>query len=283
MFLWNIVGALVGYQFSGSWIGAVLGWFLTSLIARFVVGKSSRPAPAAAGAGRSWRPGVGRAQSTESRQLVFLETVFQLMGRLAKADGRISEREVAHTEAFMSQLGMSTDRRREAISLFKQGADPQFDVDGALARFQHAVGRSPHLRQLLLVYLMDVALADGEFKGPEEQLLRRIGADLGFSAFALEQLIAMTRGQDHFGSRAGGGGAGVGRGVSGLEAAYQALGVTPEDSDNAIKRAYRKLISEFHPDKLIGQGVPEDMVQAATERSQEIQRAYDVIKDARGL
>lgn len=282
MFLWNIVGALVGYQFSGSWIGAVVGWFLTSLIARSVVGKPTGTARAGVGAGQGWRPGVGRARPGESRQRVFLETVFQLMGRLAKADGRISEREVAHTEAFMAQLGMSAERRREAISLFKQGADSQFDVDGALERFQRAVGRSPHLRQLLLVYLMDVALADGEFKGPEEQLLRRIGADLGFSAFALEQLIAMTRGQDHFGSRAGGAGGGA-RGVSGLDAAYQALGVKPDDSDSVVKRAYRKLISEFHPDKLIGQGVPEDMVQAATERSQEIQRAYDVIKDARGL
>ncbi|MEM6987809.1 MAG: TerB family tellurite resistance protein, partial [Pseudomonadota bacterium] len=186
MFLWKCMGALLGYQFSGSWLGALGGWFLTSLIVRFTYGNQHKPLGGNVFSGGAWR-GVSRPQgSAESRQVVFLETVFQLMGRLAKADGRISEREVAHTEAFMTQLGMSPDRRREAIGLFKQGAEAQFDVDRALERFQAAVGRSPHLRQLLLVYLMDVALADGEFKGPEEELLRRIATELGFSAYALD-------------------------------------------------------------------------------------------------
>lgn len=302
MILWKAIGALLGYQFTGSWIGALVGWFLTALIVRLVLGRGAASPGGGAFSGGAFGGGAfgGVGQSpfggdVASRQRVFLETVFQLMGRLAKADGRISEREVSHTEAFMVQLGMSAERRREAISLFKQGSAPNFDVDDALARFQSAVGRSPHLTQLLLVYLLDVALADGDFKGPEEQLLRRIAAQLGFSSVALEQLIAMTRGQDHFGARGGGysssgnAGSAGGRGPradtghSSLAAAYQALGVSKGDSDSAVKRAYRKLISEFHPDKLIGQGVPEDMVQAATVRSQEIQRAYDLIKDARGL
>jgi DnaJ like chaperone protein len=67
-----------------------------------------------------------------------------------------------------------------------------------------------------------------------------------------------------------------------LEDAYDALGVTPEVGDKDLKRAYRKLMSENHPDKLIAQGVPEDMVKLATERSQEIQAAYEMVRKARG-
>jgi DnaJ like chaperone protein len=52
-------------------------------------------------------------------------------------------------------------------------------------------------------------------------------------------------------------------------------------SDQEIKRAYRKLMSQYHPDKLIGQGLPEDMLEVATEQAKEIQVAYDLIKKHR--
>jgi DnaJ like chaperone protein len=66
-----------------------------------------------------------------------------------------------------------------------------------------------------------------------------------------------------------------------LDSAYKALGVQATSTDAQVKRAYRKLISENHPDKLIGQGMPEDMVKLATERTQEIQTAYDCIVNSR--
>jgi len=59
------------------------------------------------------------------------------------------------------------------------------------------------------------------------------------------------------------------------------LKVSEAASDTEIKKAYRKLISEYHPDKLMGQGVPEDMIKVATERSQKVQTAYDLIKKTR--
>jgi DnaJ like chaperone protein len=69
--------------------------------------------------------------------------------------------------------------------------------------------------------------------------------------------------------------------ASALEDAYKALGVTKSNSDKEIKRAYRKLMSQYHPDKLIGQGLPEDMIAQATEQAKEIQVAYDLIKKQR--
>lgn len=267
MLILKLLCAAIGYSVMGFW-GALLGYFFGAVAEAVLSGRL-----------------LLTAGARGNRQVVFLETVFQLMGLLAKADGRVSESEIKHTERFMDQLGMQAGRRRDAIALFKQGTDPGFDVEQALKRFTKTCGRSAHLSHLLMVYLLGVAVADGRLDPSEEQMLRKIGATLGMSSVALDRLIAMTQGQDQFGGGYGpAGGGGGARGPStaeNLSAAYQALGVTASDSDSVIKRAYRKLMSEFHPDKLIGQGVPEDMVRVATERSQEIQKAYDVIKKQR--
>ena len=265
MLILKLLCAAIGYSVMGFW-GALLGYFFGAVAEAVLSGRL-----------------LLTAGARSNRQVVFLETVFQLMGLLAKADGRVSESEIKHTERFMDQLGMQAGRRRDAIALFKQGTEAGFDVEQALKRFTNTCGRSAHLSHLLMVYLLGVAVADGQLDSSEEQLLRKIGATLGMSSVALDRLFAMTQGQDQFGGGYGpaGGGARGPSAAESLSAAYQALGVNASDSDSVIKRAYRKLMSEFHPDKLIGQGVPEDMVRVATERSQEIQKAYDVIKKHR--
>ena len=59
--------------------------------------------------------------------------------------------------------------------------------------------------------------------------------------------------------------------------------MSKDSTDAEVKRAYRKLMSQYHPDKLIGQGMPEDMIAMATEQSKEIQVAYDLIKKSRNI
>ena len=86
----------------------------------------------------------------------------------------------------------------------------------------------------------------------------------------------MVLNQSHFGG-------GQAKSATALEDAYKALGVTKDSSDAEIKRAYRKLMSQYHPDKLMGQGVPEDMIAMATEQAKEIQLAHDLIKKSRNL
>jgi len=176
----------------------------------------------------------------------------------------------------MAHMGLTAEHRREAIALFKQGAAPDFDLDAQLRGFLSVCGRRPNLIQMLLVYLVNVALADGRLDESEERILRQVAARLGISAAAFEQLIRMIRAQDSFRS-------GQPDVEDNLDLAYQALGVDKDAGDAEIKKAYRRLMSQYHPDKLMGQGVPDDMVDAATERSKEIQNAYEVIKKARGL
>ncbi len=276
--------ALLGIYFFRSPFAAIIGFFLGSYIS---LKMSGGLAGKLNGFGN-----IGNISGLKSeRQLIFFQTVFSLMGKLAKVDGRVSEQEIAHVEKFMTQLGMTDDHRQQAIGYFKDGSAQDYPIDPILQEFNSVAARSANLKQLVMVYLVGVAMADGKMHPNETALLREIAQKLGFSARAFEQLLAMLQGQDQFygGSYQGrqqqydGTASGTGSSQNSLQAAYQALGIKESDTDASIKKAYRRLVREFHPDKLMGQGVPEDMIKVATERSQEIQVAYDLVKKSRGM
>jgi len=258
--VFRIIGAIVGYVIYG-FIGAILGFFVGGLVGRVL----------------TLGPGGANPFTLAQRQAVFLETLFVLTGRLAKADGQVSQHEIDHTEHFMRQLGMTAEHRQQAIAWFKQGADPAFDVAGACQHFLAACGHTRSLKQTLLVYLISSALADGHLHPAEDALLVEIAGRLGFDETSLRHLLEMVVNQARFGA----GQASQAGAAEALDNAYKALGVTPDSSDAEVKRAYRKLMSQNHPDKLIGQGMPEDMVALATEQAKEIQLAYDLITRSR--
>ncbi|MGS2724483.1 co-chaperone DjlA [Porticoccus sp. GXU_MW_L64] len=258
----KVIGAVIGFfLLGGSFIGAILGFLFAGSFERF----------------QNYGSGGFNPFTQGNRQAVFLRTVFLLKGKLAKADGHISQAEVDHTENFIRQLGMSAEHRQQAIKWFKQGSAADFHVESTLQEFMAACGQTRNLPQVLLVYLIVMAMADGVMDRAEESLLRSIGAQLGYSEAQFRQLLDMTLNQSHF---AGGS---AGASPSALDEAYKALGVESSCSDQELKRAYRKLMSQYHPDKLMGQGVPEDMLKVATEQAKEIQAAYDLIKKNRGL
>ena len=103
----------------------------------------------------------------------------------------------------------------------------------------------------------------------------------------VDQLISMVNAQAQFQQRSyqqssAGGGYRPRSAQTELNTAYAALGLKADASDAEIKRRYRKLMSENHPDKLIAEGVPDELLRVATERAQEITAAYEVIQQARG-
>ena len=219
----------------------------------------------------------GSPENIERIKTSFFETTCLLLGYLAKADGRISQQEIDHTEALFSQMGLTGDQRTRAKTLFRQGASAEFNLEQTIASFLSNCGPQKKLQQTLLLFLISLALADQGIDQAEHEALQQIATLMGFSVAQLEQLLRMAQAQGQFHS----GGAGQSTGTS-LSDAYDALGVTETASDKEVKRAYRKLMSQNHPDKLIAQGVPEDMIKIATEKSQDISGAYDMIRKYRG-
>ncbi len=279
-FIKYIVAVLFYFLFGNSlwmaFLGLLVGGFISFKLSGGLIGQLS-------GFGN-----VGGITGIKTeKQSVFFKTAFSLMGTLAKADGRVSEQEIKHVENFMTQLNMSATHRKQAINHFKEGSKSDFKVEPLLQKFNQVTATSPNLKQMLMVYLFRVALADGQLHPKELELLREVASQVGYSEQAFEQFMAMLQGQDQF---AGGGyhqGRSAGMGgytsASAIDSAYQALGVSKDDSDAEIKKSYRRLVREYHPDKLMGQGLPEAMIKEATERSQEIQTAYDLIKKSRGM
>jgi DnaJ like chaperone protein len=221
--------------------------------------------------------GFGSSENIERIKHSFFETTFLLSGYLAKVDGRISKSEIEHTEQIMAQMGLSTEQRQRAIDLFRQGSATDFELEPTVALFLQTCGPQRQLQQTLLLFLISLAHADQGMEPQEHAALVRIAGLLGLGAAQLEQLLRMAQAQDQF-HRQGGPASQTGTTQSD---AYAALGVERSVSDKELKKAYRRLMSEHHPDKLIAKGVPEDMIKLATARSQEIQAAYEVIKKTR--
>ena len=254
----KIIGAVIGFvtlNIVGLFLGIFVGHFFDKGLPQLGMGLSPE-------------------QKRELEQR-FINTLFPLLGHMAKADGRVSEAEIAHTESLMSKYGMTDEHRDQAINLFKVGTEAIFTPASVVKEFFNATHSFPDLRKVLLTYLIGIAMADGQIHPNEADALREIAAGLGFDAAAFEQMLAMLRAQGQFRGQSA-----PPRGDE-LRAAYVALGVDEGATDAEVKKAYRKLMSENHPDKLMGQGVPDDMIKIATERAQEVQRAYDMVRKAR--
>lgn len=267
MFIGKILGFLGGWLISGgniivALLGLLIGHFFDKGLRKNFV--------------------LGSAPAVEKAREVFFETCFSVMGHVAKADGRVSEREVQQAEAVMAQFGMTGQRRTDAIAHFKRGVDSGFDLDATLARYQADAAMHASLNNTLLMVLITVALADGAIDASERRILGRVASALGLSERAFSQLLRMIEAQQRFHqhSQQQAGAQRVDPSQR-LAEAYEALGVSPDVNDRALKTAYRKLMSQHHPDKLMAQGVPEDMLKIATQKSQDIQAAYELIREHR--
>ena len=264
----GLLGMLIGGPI-GLAIGVLIGHFLDRGVERVQSFNPFRP----------YRPG-----EREEVQEALFSAVFSIMGHLAKADGRVSEQEIGQAEAIMSRMQLNDEQRRRAKEAFRQGKDDDFPLDRTVAEFRQRIRRRRHLVVVFLELLLQTALADGELHAEEERILFRVAAGLGVPESQFRQILNMVLAQARFGG-AGAAGAGGAAGPSrpSLGEAYQVLGVNEDASDQEVKKAYRRLMSEHHPDKLAARGVPDEMIRVSTEKTAEISKAYDMIKEARGM
>jgi DnaJ like chaperone protein len=223
----------------------------------------------------------------ERVQSAFFTATFSVLGHIAKVDGRVSEREIALVEGVMSHMDLSGDMRKAAIALFNRGKADGFPLDEVLDQFREECHRRVTLMQMFLEIQIQGAYADGPPNPREDRLLLHICGRLGIPEVVyrrLEQLVRLqhrfAEGGAHAGPRGEGRGGPAGRGPT-LEQAYAVLGVTPKASDTEVKRAYRRLLSQHHPDKLVSKGLPEEMMKLATQKTHEIRQAYEIVTQAR--
>jgi DnaJ like chaperone protein len=246
--------------------------FLFALIGLFVAGFRGLAIGAALGYAASWvlRTVVGKRLAQVQAQ--FLESTFAAMGALCKADGVITRDEIATAESMFIRLHLSGEQREIAKAAFNRGKAPEFDLDAEMTNF----ARVSHGNRPLLVMFLQIQCAavagDGNVHPAEHQMLVRIARLLGLTEADVAQLEALLRTS-----------AGAPSPRQSLDDAYAALGVPPSASDAQIKQAYRRLMSQNHPDKLAGKGLPESMREMAEERTREISTAYAVLKEARGF
>ena len=222
----------------------------------------------------------------------FVGPLFTLLGAVAKSDGRVSEQEIAVAERLMTRMNLSAELRKQAVASFNVGKQPEFDVTQTITALRNWVGlRRDHAFPVLDV-VIETVLAEGNPPPEKMSILRQLAFALRISDMELMALMAMkgyawnasgSRGHAHgyaHGSTGSGGYVPPQRSAQGPDP-YAVLGIDRNADDRAIKRAYRKLISEHHPDRL--GDLPEDMRKRAEARASEINAAYDRIKEMRGF
>lgn len=215
-----------------------------------------------------------RLGGTERVQSIFFTTTFAVMGYVAKIDGKVTPDEIQMAEHVMQQMRLSAQQRSVAINLFNEGKKDGFPVHEVLVQFHTEVFRRRNLVQMFLEIIMATAFADGKIHATEKQLLEGIAGDLGYSKQDFNRLLGRVTGQEQFLNQESFKGK--------LHAAYELLGVSAEVSDTDLKKAYRRQMSQHHPDKLVAKGLPEEMMDIATAKTQEIKAAHELIVSHRG-
>lgn len=256
----KVIGGTFGFVMGGP-LGAVLGAAVGNYFDNGLDGVGSVP--------------LGGPRSNERTQTAFFTAVFSLMGYVAKADGNVTRDEISLAEQVMGQMQLQSAQRKIAINLFDQGKKDDFPFQAVMTQFKRECGRSRNLIQMFLEILTATALADGKMEANERRILESIALSLGWSKPVFDQLVMRLSAQFRF---QGDTAAPADR----LKDAYKVLGVSSNADVAEIKRAYRKLMSQHHPDKLVSKGLPEEMMEMAKKKTQEIKAAYDTISDSRG-
>lgn len=266
----KIICALIGMLFLGP-IGFVVGL----IIGHFIDKSSVRYTP-----------------ENKAAQQAYIESYFAVMGYVAKLDGQVSQREIHFATLIMNRMRLNGLQREMAQKAFYQGKSSGFNLDEALDRLSHACGRRRKLLYSFINSLVQMAYADGVVKNDLKPVLQQIARRLGLmplnfgyydAIFGFQQRWQQGGYQGH--SQQGGGyQQGPRQAFSGsANEAYTVLGVSSKASNAEVKKAYRKLMSEYHPDKLMSKGLSETEMQKATEKVQKIKAAYEAIKSKRGL
>lgn len=290
----KIVGAFFGFLLLRNIVGALIGLYLghlfDSAVKRFANKQNVE----------QW------LSSGDSKQAIFFYTTFSVMGHVAKASGNVTPEHIETANEFMTHMGLSKEQVAEAKEAFREGKSLGFPIKKKINLFKQYFGKRQDLCQFFIEIQIQTAYSDSILEPAEYELLLNIAKQLGFTKRHLGQLIVMWEAELRFQNykkdqqqknrkyerrRANSSSSDSGdhqrqnntRDISSpsVADAYALLGISENETTKEIKRAYKRLMSQNHPDKLVAKGLPPEMMEVAKQKTQDIQSAYEIIKKAR--
>ncbi len=212
----------------------------------------------------------GEFSSNDRRQTTFYAATFSVLGYIAKLDGYVSPREIQYAENIMRHMSLDQDQRNLAVELFRAGKEDDFQVGPVLQQFAKECGNRRNVKMVFLEIQISGAMSDGSLDAIEIDALEFIAEILGFNRSEFNSILQSLSSQHSSSVREA-------RGVS-LSEDYKLLGLKEGASRDEVKRAYRRKMSQYHPDKLVSKGLPDEMIDIATERTKQFRAAYERIQ-----
>jgi DnaJ like chaperone protein len=259
----TIFGAVIGFAMTGKVIGALIGALLGFMFDQSV--------------GAGFLPSGASSSAPVSE--VFFRTTFELMGHVAKSDGRVSEAEIDAARRLMQDLRLGPDEVAAAIECFRTGKSTGYDASFRVEQLREACGLRYDLLSTFIELQLRAALDGNGISPPARSVLRRAAERLGMSGLEFARMESAVRAR--YGARGNTGGRQSAE--RSLSECYAELEIAAGASDQEVTKAYRRQMSRHHPDKLVANGLPESMAQWAKEKTQRVQEAYEAIRAARRM
>ncbi len=251
------VGGIIGFVTAGP-VGSVLGIILGHQLddrGAFLRGAD--------------RPALQRISQ------LFFEVAFEVMGRVAKIDGRVSEDEIRVARAIMHGMQLSPEEVESAIEHFNRGKSESYSTTERLGALERQIGDRGELARAFVQLQLQAAIGAGPIGPEKRQLLWHVASALQVTRAELAQIEAFVRAHAERAVRQSD--------AQSLDNAYRVLGIAADASDDEVKKAYRRLMNQHHPDKLVARGLPQSMIGIAEQKTHEVRAAYEKIKAQRGF
>ena len=256
-----IIGGIIGAWIFGPW-GAVIG----GIVGGAASGKSENTD----GGDRGSTPHPSHTYVGEDHvSYTHFENLFRSFGKLAKADGLVSQTEADLVTAFLRELGFPSTAKKLLIAAFNQGKTSSEPFSRLVEAVKSTFPPSQY-RALMQLYC-DLVLADGTIGEVELNFLRAAERVFGLRGFVDRWYDSLRDSAEPPPP------------ADDLDDAYRILGVTPQSTPDEIKKAWRDKAKEFHPDKLRGKNLPESVVKLAESKFRQAQSAYERIKRERNF
>lgn len=271
MFYWGtLLGAAIGFyleEIPGGMFGAILG---------FLVDKSIHALQ---------QPRFAKINPADLAQLQreFFVATFSVMGHVATTVGKESGDDNEALNKVIARLNLPPDVHQEATELYGQGKRRNFDLNRVIFDFYNACLKQTHLLEMFLEIQLLAAYKDGEIHPQQNQILLNIAKMIKLSRADYDRILSTIRAEDHFSRDKMAGAVNNKTNRGSEEDAYAILYLSPTATNEEIKKAYRRLTSMHHPDKLVAKGLPEEMLKIAEDKTREIRLAYERIRALRNF